>query len=123
MFSSLVLATTIAASLQVAPGQPIDIASCNVQAPQAIAFDSLIPGQVTIPGSVTISFVNRQAQPANTVDFAITEGGRTYDLVSRGTFSQGTTIVKTFDADVDGNGGASCGVNAVNYGSGLAWAR
>ena len=123
MFSSLAIATTIAASLQVTPGQPIDIAACNVQAPQSIAFDSLTPGRIEIPGSVTISFVNRSAQPAKFVDFAITEGGRTYDLVDRGTFSQNTTIEKTFNADVAGDSSASCSVTAVNYGDGLAWAR
>jgi hypothetical protein len=122
MINSLVLAATFAASLQQAPAQPLDLLACNVTAPTSIQADSQIPGMITLPGSVTISFVNRSAQPAKSVEFALNEGGRTTMITDSGTFSQGTVITQTFDANFD-NGAATCGVAAVNYSNGLAWEK
>jgi len=119
MINSLLLAAGFAASLQQAPAQPLDLLACNVTAPTSFAADSEIPGQIEIPGSVTISFVNRSAQPAKSVQFALSEGGRTTMITDRGTFSQNTTITHTFETNLD-NGAATCGVTAVNYSNGLA---
>ena len=115
------------ASINTIANQPIDLVACSVNASQnfSIASESVL-SNYAIPGSVTISFVNRAPAAATNVDFAVQDGDQTIALRDAGSFASGVRVTHTFTPEtlgLDASAPVSCGVNAVTYGDGNGWSH
>ena len=78
--------------------------------------------QQTPGGYVKVAFINTNAVKATSVTFAVTDGGRSQDIVDRGTFAQGTTIEHSFrEYDTSAGHNAKCTVSKVDFADGSSW--
>jgi hypothetical protein len=100
--------------------QPVQVASCDLM-PGPVTGDYYFSG-MHLPGgaAIRVSFVNRASQPIASVNFAVSDGTLTQQIVDTGTFSRGVTIDHTFTA-VAFSGPVNCAVRSVAFADGSTW--
>jgi hypothetical protein len=108
----LVLAATTAYS----GTDSIRVANCSIQPLYEQQFFGDVPQEQILGNQLKISFINNAAATASSVTFDVSDdSGALSEIVERGTFSPGVTIVKMHDASFGTSGSVTCNVKAVTF--------
>jgi prepilin-type processing-associated H-X9-DG protein len=104
---------------------PVAIATCTLKAEwtydqvgggDAVMFVPKYEGE-----NLTIQFSNSTSQVISSVNFAVTDGLNTQQIVDRGTFSPGIAIDHSFQSNLTDEDNAQCRVSNVAFADGSTW--
>jgi hypothetical protein len=122
--SAILLSTALAANAPESAyvgSSPVRIAECTA----TDRFTQISDGdamEYQFGGSALhVRFTNDAQKPIDAVTFAVTENGKTTDVVDKGAYAQGSTVSQGFDQGLTYAGTASCQVASVDFADGTSW--
>jgi hypothetical protein len=113
------LGTTVALPASAQEGiTPVSVIGCSVSVQENGAVAEGLSPSFDF-GNLAISFVNRSAVAATSVEFAVRSGNEEQTIVDQGTFAPGTQITSEFTPTIGEP--TSCDVEAVTFSDGTTW--
>jgi hypothetical protein len=97
---------------------PVSVVGCSVNVEQSGGNAEGLAPSFTL-GNLAISFVNRSAQAATSVEFTVRSGNQEQTIVDQGTFAPGTQVTSEFLPTIATP--TSCDVDAVTFADGSTW--
>jgi hypothetical protein len=103
------------------PGSPINVTSCGVDAGPFYPLQAI--EDVRLTSGVNISFVNTAGVAATSVEFAVSYGDTTQQVVAEGPFAPGSAASRNLGIlpGLPGAGDAQCAVIGVTFADGESW--
>jgi hypothetical protein len=98
---------------------PVQVSACELS-PSPVAVDAFDGIRAPGAGSLRVAFVNRSAKTISSVQFAVSDGQATANVVDAGTFSRDITIDHTFIAPALSSD-VSCSVQSIAFADGTTW--
>jgi len=111
------IAATLPASAQDGVS-PVSVVGCSVNVEQNGGTAEGLGPSFDL-GNLAISFVNRGAQVATSVEFTVRSGNQEQTVVDQGTFAPGSQVTSEFTPSIGAP--TSCDVDAVTFADGTTW--